>query len=435
MIEPEITNWPTVPELVPEVDRDNGPPFDVVTVPLLDRLSPFNVIPAIAFVLRGPLKVKVPVHVKLREAALNGTVVIFVAELIVTAPKRVVPPATPEKRIFPVPAAKVREPGPSKVLEKVIAPDAAAVEIDVAPASVTAPAKVTTSPEVVVLLRLTVPLPDWINPSLRLRVAPDAIVSTPLFTIVRAPPFVVVTVLLKVRAVPVRLIPVPPVVESAPLKVVVPVPAVCVTLTAFTAAEAVTLFALEIVKAFNGWVAPTAPVNVTLPAPAIRLRLRVLFVSPLRVLLKVIAAPPVVSVELATVLRTTATGKTNEFPEVVIFAPKKIVPVEEKLSAFDTILPRIERLPPVKETEANSPVVAVPIEERVIAPAPEFRVTVRKSPVAASSGERVIAPPAELIVRFVPAESTIEVDVKVIGVAELVKVAREPAVKRISVSV
>lgn len=175
--------------------------------------------------------------------------------------------------------------------------------------------------------------------------------------------------------------------------------------------------------------------KVTFPAPAARVKLRVLSASPLRVLLNVIAAPPVVRVELEVVSLVTATGNTIEFPEVVILPPRKIVPVEEKLTAFDTMLPCSSKFPPVKERDANSPLVAVPTDERVMEAAPEFRVTVRKLPATASSGERVIAPPAEFTVKFVPAERDIEVAAKVIGVAALVKVVSAPAVRRMSVSV
>lgn len=320
------------------MDSDRGPPLEVVTVPLLTKLSPLKVIPAMAFVLTAPLNVKAPVQVKLREAALRTAVVILVAELMITAPRRAVPPAAPEKRIFPVPAVKVRAPGPSNVLENVMGADAAAVDIDVAPASATAPAKETELPAVVELFRLTAPLPDWVKLPLSVRVAPDPNVSSPLLAIASAPPFVVETVLLKVKAVPVRLIPETLVVERAPLKIVVPAPDNCARVAALIAL-AVALLALAIVKALNGWTAPTAPVKVTFPAPATRVRLRVLSASPLRVLLNVMAAPPVVSVELEAVSLTTATGNIIELPDVVILPPRKIVPVEEKLTAFDTIFP------------------------------------------------------------------------------------------------
>lgn len=87
-------------------------------------------------------------------------------------------------------------------------------------------------------------------------------------------------------------------------------------------------------------------------------------------------------------------------------------------------------MPPVKESEANSPLLDVPIVERVMEPAPEFKITVRKSPVAASRGERVIAPPLVFTVKSVPAERDIVVSAKEMTVAALVKVVREPAVKK-----
>lgn len=188
--------------------------------------------------------------------------------------------------------------------------------------------------------------------------------------------------------------------------------------------------ALAIVKPFNGWVPPTAPVNVTIPAPATKFRFLVLFASPSSVLLSVMAPPPVVNVEPAVVSRMTATGKMRELADVVILAPRKIVPDEEKLTAFETRSPRIKISPPVKDKEANSPLAAIPIVERVIAPLPAFNVTVRKSLVTASRGESVIAPPPELIVRLVPEESEIADVENEIGVLELVKVVNAPAVKR-----
>lgn len=235
--------------------------------------------------------------------------------------------------------------------------------------------------------------------------------------------------LLKVKALPVRFTPSRLVVLNAPLKVVVPVPAVCVMLATLTAADVVTLFALEIVSVFSGCTAPTAPVKVMLPAPAARVRFLVLSASPFKVLLNVIAPPAVVKVALAELFLTTATGNTNGLFAVVIFAPKKMVPVEEKLTALETILLGMLILPPVKESEANSLLEAVPMEASVIAPLPALSVTVRKFPVTASSGERVIAPPPELRVKFVPVPSVIEGVEKEIGVLLLVKVVRAPELK------
>ncbi len=59
-----------------------------------------------------------------------------------------------------------------------------------------------------------------------------------------------------------------------------------------------------------------------LPEPATSVRLLVLSASPSRVLLNVMAAPPVVKTEPEELLRTTGAVNTREFPEVVIFAPR-----------------------------------------------------------------------------------------------------------------
>ncbi len=161
VIDPDATVGPVgVPEAVPVVVKLKGPPLDVVTEPLFTKLLPTTVIPRAPLVLMAPPKVRVPTdQVKLIDAALIAWVVIFVAELTTTAPRRVVP-AVPVKIIFPIPAASVRSPGPSRVLEKVIGLPVAAVEIEVVPAKVTPPAKETAAPAVILLSKLTAPLPD-----------------------------------------------------------------------------------------------------------------------------------------------------------------------------------------------------------------------------------------------------------------------------------
>jgi hypothetical protein len=141
------------------------------------------------------------------------------------APNLVVPPAVPSMDIFPPPAARVKSPGPSKVFKKEIFRDAAAVEIEVSSAIVTGPEKETSLPIVEVLAKETAPLPDCVQfPSID-SVAVLAKVAVPVFAIVKGPPFVVVIELLKAKAAPVKLMPDTLVVDKAPLKVVVPVPA------------------------------------------------------------------------------------------------------------------------------------------------------------------------------------------------------------------
>jgi hypothetical protein len=166
-----------------------------------------------------------------------------------------------------------------------------------------------------------------------------------------------------------------------------------------------------------------------LPDPGTKVKFLVLSASPSSVLLKVIAPPAVVSTDPDAPFLMTGTGNMIELFAVVIFAPRKIVPVEEKFTAFDTILPGSKIFPPVSDNEANSPRLEVPTEERLNGPVPALIVTVRKFPVMASRGDKEIAPPFELMVRSVPAPSSIAGVVKVIGVAELVKVVSVPELK------
>jgi hypothetical protein len=268
-----------VPEVVPVVDMLYGPSPGfipvVVTEPLLTTLTPVNVIPKAPFVLSAPPKVKAPTdHVALIDAALIALLVIFAAELMMSAPTRVPPPTAPVNTTFPVPAASVKSFAPLTVLEKVMDLPVAEVEIEVAPAKVTASAKETAPAAVVLLAKLTVPVPVCVKAALKLRVAPEAKVKRPLLAIARGPLLEVATVLLNVNAVPVRLIPETLAVEMAPLKVEVPAPDNCTNAPTLIAA-AVTLFALVIVRELSGWVAPLAPLNVTLPVPAMRFKLLV----------------------------------------------------------------------------------------------------------------------------------------------------------------
>jgi hypothetical protein len=69
---------------------------------------------------------------------------------------------------------------------------------------------------------------------------------------VKEPAFVVVTLLLKEKAVPLRLIPRTFVVVKGELKVVVPVPEDWTKLATFIAAVAVTLLAFVIVNVLRG---------------------------------------------------------------------------------------------------------------------------------------------------------------------------------------
>ena len=103
--------------------------------------------------------------------------------------------------------------------------------------------------------------------------APELNVNVPLLVIVTGPVPVVVTVLAKVKVVPLRSMPAAPLVARAPLNAVVPVPAVWATDAAVKEELAVTFAALTIVTAPSGFPPPpTAPVKVTFPVPAVRSR-------------------------------------------------------------------------------------------------------------------------------------------------------------------
>ena len=95
-------------------------------------------------------------------------------------------------------------------------------------------------------------------------VKPEAKLAVPELAMTRGPLPVVVTELLNVNAAPVNEMPEPPVVESAPLKVVVPVPTDC-KMNAEEMAWVDTLRALVMVKPVNGVVPPTAAERVMTP--------------------------------------------------------------------------------------------------------------------------------------------------------------------------
>jgi hypothetical protein len=173
-------------------------------------------------------------------------------------------------------------------------------------------------------------------------------------------------------------------------------------------------------------VAPTAPVKMIFPLGAERVTLRVLSVSPFKVLENVIL-PPLVKVELEEVSRTTATGNVKDPLATVISLPRKMLPVELNVMALDTSLPLRNRFPPVMDKDANSLAAKVPMEESVMDPAPAFKITVLKLPDTASKGGRESVPPPVLIVTFVPLASCIDEPLKEMASFVLVNVVNAPA--------
>ena len=144
------------------------------------------------------------------------------------------PPTIPSKSMLPVPAVRPRvsvwSVVPSRVLANSMSPIPAAVSRATLPVSVTAVSNLMSSAVVVMSPAvLTVPAPSWSNAPPKVISPAAAIVSKPALVIDTAPAAPVLTVLLKVKALPLRSRPSVanvPRVCTAPVKVVVPVPAV-----------------------------------------------------------------------------------------------------------------------------------------------------------------------------------------------------------------
>ena len=193
------------------------------------------------------------------------------------------------------------------------------------------------------------------------------------------------------------------------------------TVSEAPAAVAVTLPALAIARVFKRKVPPTALPKVTVPVPATKLKLRVSFASPSRVLVKEML-PPLVE-KVRDPVSVSAVGKVRLLFTVVKFPPTDIPPVGVKVMELAEILLGRVRTP-VNETEANSPLPANPIVPGCIVPGapipvPAFKASVLKLLAPAWMSAVVILPPVmpltELIVRFVLAASCIVPVVNVIG--------------------
>ena len=244
-----------------------------------------------------PLKVVVPDPATCwRLAAVIATAVTSFADVIVIAPSRV-PPTTPPKTMLPSPAIRPRVCGPSIVLLKLMLfpPPTETVFIKMPLVKVTALSNEITSSVVVMLPpRKLVPVP----PLFTCANAPPVLMFAPL-AVVNRPALVTVIV------VPTTLLPTPFIVRLFPvnanwfvrsavlLKRVVPVPADCVKLDARIAAGTTivpteTFVAEETVIAPRRFPNPTAPVNKTLPVPAVRPKSN----GPLSVLRKLISPTP-----------------------------------------------------------------------------------------------------------------------------------------------
>jgi len=142
-------------------------------------------------------------------------------------------------------------------------------------------------PAVIELESWVVPEPA-VSPPDREPVAAEEKVSWPELVTVRGPLAAVVKVLFTLNAVPVRTIPVAPVVLSVPLNVVVPEPDVC-----WINAEAIfcveTFATVLIVKPVSGVpIVPTFPLKVIDPVPSLRVKA----CAPVMAVATVISPPP-----------------------------------------------------------------------------------------------------------------------------------------------
>lgn len=215
-----------------------GPLFVVTRVPVRVKLTPVRWIPPIALVFKF-WKVDVPLPaVWVIVAAVILPAVKLATLAIVRSPKRTVPPAAPVNVMLPEPAVRVKPPGPSTVLAKTILPPPA-------PALKALEALKTRGPLNWIRSFVVVIDPeDWEDPAPACVKGPSK-ESAPLEpnknvpdTVTAAGPLAAVDrVLLIVRLVPVKLKPEAPLKLAAPLRVVVPVPAVWLKLADERAAK------------------------------------------------------------------------------------------------------------------------------------------------------------------------------------------------------
>lgn len=220
---------------VPLLVTVTGPPFVVTRVPVRVKLFPLTETPPAPFVLTFPFARLVPVPLTCVIVEANKFPVVTLRALVtVKFPRRVVPPISPLCTISPVPAAKVRFPPPSIVLEKVMFWLAAAVVINTFPEIATAWANETGPPDVIWPASKLFPVPVWLKAPEEVKMIPEERVKSPAFAMAKGPEAVVVAFALKRKLVPVKLIPELEVVFSAPWKVVVPVPLLCVKNKALT---------------------------------------------------------------------------------------------------------------------------------------------------------------------------------------------------------
>jgi len=231
--------WVNAPEIevlgpaarvkVPVLVIATGPAEVVIKLPFRLNAVPVSAIPPTRFVFKVPSVVSPVPAVCVMVDAVMFWAVITSPLSIVKAPRRVVAPTFADRVMSPAaPAFSSNVLGPLIVLANVIFVEFAEESMIVGLLSVAGPAKEMLPPAAIVEPRVTAPLPVWLNAPLALTKAPPAKLSVPELAIETGPDPVVVILLLtaNANAVPARLIPSKRFVLRAPLKVVVPVPAI-----------------------------------------------------------------------------------------------------------------------------------------------------------------------------------------------------------------
>ena len=381
--------------------------FELVVV-IVDplRLSAVPVMEIAPEVVSAPLKVVVPVPATcVMLVPLMATAVQFVQLLTVRAPKLV---AAPDIVMLPVPAVRPREKVPSRVDEKVMLPAPAPLLRATLPVRVTALKKeiavfvVVISPAVE-----TAPAPFWVKAPVLTMSPAAAIVNVPELVNVVVP----AQLMLLFRFCVVPVMAILPVVVKMPLKVVVPVPALCVMELAVIA-MAVQSAALFTKRAAIAVVPPTAPVIVILPVPAVRVTASVFAVVPFKVLanamlpapapLLKVADPPIMTAPLnemllfaVVTLAPDATVRLPELPKVTV--PPAPVVVAVLFNAMVTVV--IEMAPEVLKAPPN---VVVPVPATCVMLAAVMPLEVQLPALLTVSAERGVPPTTPVIV-MVPA--------------------------------
>ena len=209
-------------------------------------------------------------------------------------------------------------------------------------------------------------MPVCVTLPLTVPVAPEEKVVRPVLVRARGPPPVVVKGALKVNAVPVSEIPEAPVVLSAPLNVVVPVPADC-KIEEEKIAWVETLVAFVMVNPVSGVpTVPTFPPRVVFPVPLLRVKLK----APWTVWLRVISPAPV--------------------PVLSETLPPKVMGLANEIFAFAVVIdPARETLPVPFWVKAPAKLIA---PAAVLVNVPLFVIVKGPPPVVVIAPPRTTAP-------------------------------------------